>query len=340
MTRRQCCLTAVAGTVLLVAVTASATAQDFFAGKHVRFFTMGSPGGGYDAYMRTLIPPLEKRLGAKLIPINESGAGGLVAMNRVVTAPADGLTIVLIGGESLVTAQLYGLPGVNYDVRKLEWIARVSAEDKVVLSAQGSPFGTVPDMVKSPRPVVWGGTGKADGNSDFSAILAHATGMKAKIVLGYKGSPAINLSIESGETDARVVSDESAALFTRGSKLRVVTVLARQRSEQFKEVPTVYEQAHMSPGGARMLEWRAGVSALGRLVVTTPGVPADRLAVLRQAFKDVLADPEVVADIKKRSLTPGHADGAQVHGMVAKAMGTLDEAALAEVRGVITDRYY
>src|SRR5262245_25481334 len=186
--------------MLLVAGACSAGAEDFFAGKQVRFFTMGSPGGGYDTYLRTLIPPVERRLGAKLIPINESGAGGLVAMNRIVTAPADGLTILLIGGEALIAAQLYKLPGVNYDVRTLEWVARVSAEDKVVITAKGSPFGSVAELVRSGRPVVWGGTGKADGNSDFAAILAHATGMKAKIVLGYKGTPAINLSMESSET--------------------------------------------------------------------------------------------------------------------------------------------
>lgn len=330
-----CGLTRVAG-----AQVSPGDAGGSYAGKQVRFFTMGSPGGGYDTYMRTLIPPLEKRLGAKLIPINESAAGGLVAMNRVVTAPPDGLTFVLIGGEALVSAPLYKLPGVNYDVRTLTWVARVSAEDKVVLTASGSPFTSIADMAGSERPVIWGGTGKSDGNTDFSAILAFATGMKAKIVLGYKGSPAINLSMESGETDARVVSDESAALFVRAGKLRVVGTLARQRSEQFSGVPTVFQQSRLTAQGERMLDWRAGVAALGRLIVSTPGVPSDRLSALRAAFKDVLADPEVIAEIRRRSLSPGYASGEQVADMVAKAMTSLDDAALSLVREVIGERYY
>lgn len=329
-------VTAVAG----IAGFGANAQENPLAGKQIRFFTMGSPGGGYDAYMRTVIPGLERRLSAKLIPINESGAGGLTAMLRVMTAPADGQTILLIGGEALVLAQLYKLPGVNYDVRKLEWIARLSADDKVVMTAQGSAFGSIADLLKSQRPVVWGGTGKSDGNSDFAAILAFATGMKAKIVLGYKGTAPINLSMESGETDARVNTDESAAMSARAGKLRVIASLSRQRTAQFPGVPTVFEQASVGSEGARMLDWRAGAAALGRVIITTPGVPKDSLTALRAAFKDVLADPEITADIKKRSLTPGWLSGADVERMVANAMTALDEKTLTLVREVITDRYY
>ena len=129
-------VSAALGASLLVAAPACAAAESaaaFFQGKQVHFYTMGSPGGGYDTYMRALIPHLEKKLGARMLPTNEPGAGGLIAVNRTVNAPADGLTILLVGGETLVTAQLYDAPGVNYDVRKLAWLARVSSEAKVAL---------------------------------------------------------------------------------------------------------------------------------------------------------------------------------------------------------------
>ena len=66
----------------------------FFHGKQVRFYTMGSPGGGYDTYMRALTPHLEKKLGAKMLPTNEPGAGGLIAINHTLHAPPDGMTIL------------------------------------------------------------------------------------------------------------------------------------------------------------------------------------------------------------------------------------------------------
>jgi tripartite-type tricarboxylate transporter receptor subunit TctC len=155
------------GASMLAAMPACATAEPaatFFQGKQVRFYTMGSPGGGYDTYMRALIPHLERKLGARMLPTNEPGAGGLIAVNRTVNAPPDGLTILLVGGETLVTAQLYDAPGVNYDVRKLAWLARVSSEAKVALLGPKSPYAGVADLVKSVTPVTWAGSSKIDGN--------------------------------------------------------------------------------------------------------------------------------------------------------------------------------
>src|SRR3954463_14772550 len=88
------------GASLLAAAPAGAAAEStaaFFQGKQVRFYTMGGPGGGYDTYMRALIPHLEKKLGARMLPTNEPGAGGLIAVNRTVNAPPDGLTLLLVG---------------------------------------------------------------------------------------------------------------------------------------------------------------------------------------------------------------------------------------------------
>src|SRR5215510_6951598 len=116
---------------------------------------MGSPGGGYDTYTRTVSAFLEKRLGVKLVPTNEPAAGGMIAMNRTVNATPDGLTLLLTGGEGLVTAQLYGLSGVNYDVRKQIFLARVSGEDKVAVVGPPSAIRTVADLTNSDRQATW-----------------------------------------------------------------------------------------------------------------------------------------------------------------------------------------
>src|SRR6185295_7441997 len=167
-------------------------AHDFYQGRQIRFYTKGSPGGGYDAYMRALGPFLERKLGAKIVPTNEPGAGGLIAMNRTLNAPPDGLTVALIGGETLVTAQLYESPGVNYDVRMQTWLARVSSEAKVALLGPKSSHHSVADAMRSDQPIIWVGSGKIDGNADFSALLNHVLGLKSKIVVGYKGTGDMN----------------------------------------------------------------------------------------------------------------------------------------------------
>ncbi len=319
---------------------AQETARQFYQGKQVRFTTMGSPGGGYDAYMRTLGAHLIRRLGARLIPINESGAGGLIAMSRAQIAQPDGLSVVLIGGEAVAAAQLFGEPGVNFDVTKQVWLARVSAESKVVLIGPKSPYATLADMIKSERPLIWAGSGKTDGNTDFSALLAAATGMKARLVIGYKGTGGMMLAMENGEVDGRVVSDESAALIGPSSGMRVMAILARKRSAQFPNAPTIFEAAKLSVENEQMLDWRADLASLGRLLLVTPGTPQYRVDLLRAEFAEILTDTAVLAEFKKLGLSVSYAPGEAVQGMMTKVMTALDAKGLAEVKDITLNRYY
>ncbi len=220
----------VAACALLTASSGQAAdAANPFAGKQMRFITMGSVGGGYDAYMRTILDELAKKTGAKMLPVNENAAGGLVAMNRLLNSPPDGSTILLTSGEGTALGQLLGNPGVRYDIRKLVWLARVSGPPKVVLVGPKAPYKTFSDVVKSDRVFVWGGTGKTDGNSDYQALLAHTLGFKTKIIHGYKGSRGMNLAIERGELDSRILTDESGSRATGSGKIRAIVTLSRER---------------------------------------------------------------------------------------------------------------
>jgi tripartite-type tricarboxylate transporter receptor subunit TctC len=336
-------VSAALGASLLAVLPVPAVAESaaaFFQGKQMRFYTMGSPGGGYDTYMRALIPHLEKKLGARMLPTNEPGAGGLIAVNRTVNAPPDGLTILLVGGETLVTAQLYDASDVNYDVRKLPWLARVSSETKVALLGPKSPYASVADLVKSVTPVTWAGSSKIDGNTDFTAIMAHALGMKSKMIVGYKGTGDMNLAIQRGEVDGRVVSEESAALYGPSNGMRVVAVLARTRVEQFPDAPTLFESAELAPAQARLIDWRASIAGLGRLMVVTPGTPPERVDLLQKTLAEIIRDPAFVAEAKKLSLSANHAGADEVRATVEQAMTLLDKAGLAEIRQIALERYY
>src|SRR5262245_24816799 len=327
----------------LIAAPANVAAETglaYYQGKQIRFFTMGSPGGGYDTYTRTVAAFLERKLNAKIIPTNEPAAGGMIAMNRTINAPPDGLTFLLTGGEALVTAQLYGLSGVNYDVRRQVWLARVSGEDKVAVLGPQSRYRSLADMQLAEKPIVWAGSGKADNNSDISAILCYALGAKCRIIVGYKGTGDMNLAIQRGEVDGRVISDEAAALYGPSSGMRVLATLARQRSEKFPDVPTVFEAAQLSPTAARLLEWRAGIAGLGRVILVTPGTPPDRADLLRKALADILRDPAYVAEVKKVNLAAAYASAEEVRAGVEKAMTTLDEKGLAEMKEIALERYY
>lgn len=337
--KRMLAALAAAGAIVVAATAAHADAS-FYQGKQGRLFTMGSPGGGYDAYTRTVSAFLEKRIGAKLIATNEPAAGGMIAMNRTINATPDGLTLLLTGGEGLVTAQLYGLSGVNYDVRKQIFLARVAGEDKVAIVGPQSPYKSVADMQTLDRQAIWAGSGKADNNSDFSAIMCYALGMKCKIIVGYKGTGDMNMAIQRAEVDGRVISDESAALYGASSGMRVVTVLARKRSDKFPDVPTIFEVAKLSPVAERLLDWRANIASIGRVILTTPGTPKERVDYLRVALAEVLRDPAFIAEMNKLNLAASYLSADEVQASVEKAMTTLDAKGLAEMKDIALNRYY
>src|SRR5205823_2877110 len=118
---------------------------------------------------------------------------------------------------------------------------RVSGEDKVAVVGPTSAYRTLSDLQKSTKTALWAGSGKADNNSDFSALMCHALGVPCRMIVGYKGTGDMNLAMIRGEVDGRVVSDEAAALYGPASGMRVLTTLARKRSENFPEVPTIFE---------------------------------------------------------------------------------------------------
>ena len=108
--------------------------------------------------------------------------------------------------------------------------------------------------------------------------MCYALGAKCKIIVGYKGTGDMNIAITRGEVDGRVISDEAAALYGPAPGMRVVTTLARKRSEKFPDVPTVFEAAQLlKPEDERLLDWRASIARLGRVILVTPGTPQDRV---------------------------------------------------------------
>src|SRR5262249_10879901 len=215
-----------------------------------------------------------------------------------------------------------------------------SSEAKVALLGPKAPYASVAEMRRSEQPVLWAGAGKLDGNTDFQALLSHALGMRAKIITGYKGTGDMNLAIMRGEGDGRVVSEEAAALYGPSNGMRVLVTLARKRVEQFPEAPTIFEATQLTAAQARLLDWRAGIAGLGRVMLVTPGTPPERVALLRKVLAETIRDPAFIAEAKKLSLSASHAGAEEVHAAVEQAMGTLDKSDMAELRHIVLERYY
>jgi tripartite-type tricarboxylate transporter receptor subunit TctC len=76
------------------------------------------------------------------------------------------------------------------------------------------------------------------------------------------------------------------------------------------------------------------------VILITPGTPADRVDLLRKVLADILRDPAYVAEVKRVNLAAGYASAEEVRTAVDKAMTTLDEKGLAEMKEIALERYY
>lgn len=318
--------------------TSALSQEQGYGGRQIRFVSTGGPGGAFDTYMRTLIPPMEKYLNATLVPTYE--LLGLAAIDRVVNAPKDGSTIVLLSGEGMMTSYLYKVPGVRYDPRKLEWIGRVADEVKVIAVSPTSRFNSLADLIASNRKVLWGSVNNSDSNSDVTALMAYVTDMPAKIILGYSGSSGVNFALQNGEVDGRVASHDSAALFAKAKQYKVLATVGLTRSKMFPDTPTIAEAIPLSDDKKLILEWRANIADLGRVMITTPGTPPALLSLLRKALENALNDPAVVARLKEQQLTPNFASAEDTIKLVEKSLTMLDEPHMERVRTIALKQYY
>jgi tripartite-type tricarboxylate transporter receptor subunit TctC len=103
------------------------------------------------------------------------------------------------------------------------------------------------------------------------------------VVMGYKSSSEAALAITRGEMDALYVSDTSANNYVKSGSNKAIAQVSHRRSQFFADLPTVFEGMSLTAGQSYWMELRATVDALGRIIVTTPGIPPDRLAHLQAA---------------------------------------------------------
>jgi tripartite-type tricarboxylate transporter receptor subunit TctC len=274
-------------------------AQDgaaFYKGKTVKFVVGFGTGGGFDAYARMIAPPLGKVLDANIIVENQPGAGGIIALNRIAAGPADGLALMIVDGTPAALGQLLGQENVRYDLTKVDHLGMISATRFAWLVPMGSNLKSAADATGFGKRMLFASSGPTDGPTGSAAFTCEALRISCKVILGYKGSSDMILAMQRGEVDANFLSESSSSALVKSGQARVIAVISRTRSPLLPDVATLFEQATLDADQQWLLDFRANLNDLGRILVTSPGTDTARLAALRTAIKTVLTDPGLVAE--------------------------------------------
>jgi tripartite-type tricarboxylate transporter receptor subunit TctC len=268
----------------------------FFRGKATTLVVDRSPGGGYDQYARLVAPYIAEQLGARyMIVENRPGAGGLLAMNRMVSSvKPDGLTIAIFNAPGLLPAIISGVEGARFGPSDLTWLGRLGTEPDVVVVAADSPIRRFDDLLHPGEPISWGSSGPGAADYVNPAILTEVFDLPAKIIAGFDGASEIELALMRGDIDAMTGTLDSRLPSLLGGNTRALAVLDAEGVPALPGVPTVFDYEVSAPMRA-ILEAHVAIKQIGRPLVAPPNVPADRVECLRRAVERAVTTPELIA---------------------------------------------
>jgi tripartite-type tricarboxylate transporter receptor subunit TctC len=302
--------------VLVVGPTA-APAQEASTGKTITIYVGFGPGGGYDLYARVLARHLGRHLPGHptVVVANMPGAASIRAANYIANvAPKDGSALGMVA-QSIAEEQLLGVAGVSYDVAKLGWIGRIAANVEVTYVWHTAAVKTLDDLRSTEATLA--GTGPS--SSIYPRLLNAIAGMKWKVVAGYNTTSAAHLAMQRREVDGATSSLNTLKTTQRdwldNGLIRILVQLAPRRSVELPNVPAVVELATM-PEDRDVLAFYANSGTVGRAVIAPPGLPAERIALLRTAFDATMKDPEFRAEIDTTRLELGPMAGAELQALV------------------------
>ena len=305
---------AVMGLLLLLLDQATVRAQAlYFQGKTITIIVGYQAGDGYDIWARLLAAHIGKHIPGNpgVVVQNMPGAGSMIAANYIYgVAKPDGLTLGSIG-PSLYIDQLVGKKEVQFDWAKLGWVGSTENTPWLLYMKTDTPYKTIEDVRRASQPPKCSATGTGTSGHFIPKLLEEALGAKFDLVMGYKGGAEQDLAFERGEVVCRSLSiptffaREPFTTWRKKNMVRILMQTGRKRDPRMPDVPTIHElmNDYKTPAVTRSLVMviLAG-GDLGRPFITPPGLAAERLKTLREAFQKTMTDPAFLADAKTRKL--------------------------------------
>jgi tripartite-type tricarboxylate transporter receptor subunit TctC len=274
--------------------------EDFYRGKQIVLLVASGVGGGYDTYARVFARHATRHIPGNptLIPKNLPAAGGLAAANTLYSVSAkDGLTIAALT-NGIAMDPLFGNPGARFDALKFNWIGSIGKLHNICATWLQSPIKTI-EAVRG-REVTVAGAGPTSNTVIVPNVLNALLGTRFKVVAGYEPGSGMNLAIESGEVEGICGLSWSTIKASRpdwifGGKLNVLVQMAFDRLAELPQAPSALDLVS-DPDSKRVLELILTRQEMGRPIAAPPGVPAERVAALRQAFDATMKDPDFLAE--------------------------------------------
>jgi tripartite-type tricarboxylate transporter receptor subunit TctC len=266
------------------------------------------------------------------VPQNVPAAGSLVAASTIYEgAPRDGTVFALISRDAPL-GPITNQPGARFEPTKMSWLGTPTRETNVCVAYHTAAVKTAKDLYR--HELIMGDVGPGSGTRVYPRALAGLLGMKFKLVGGYKSSADVMLAMQRDEVQGICESLDSIRS-RRPDWLanKTITILfqgAAEASVDLPGIPLIQDLAR-NADERQAIEFLYAGQGIGRPFVAPPGLPPDRLAMLRKAFDATMKDAEFLAEIETTRLEFEPLPGAELQALV-EASTKVTSAVLARAR--------
>jgi tripartite-type tricarboxylate transporter receptor subunit TctC len=311
----------------------AARAANFYEGKTLTVIVGFAPGGGVDTTARVVARNLVRFIPGQpsLVVQNMEGAAGVIAANHLNQRVApDGLTLAVPGRSWFV----YGVvknPGVRFDATKFSYIGSPGAVNSMLYVRSGTGIRSFQDLKASPKTLSFGSLGASTPTGMVPTMLARL-GLPIKVIFGYGSTARVLLALEQGEIDGVFTVEDSFArrqdLLTKGIVIPILqNRLTRPGLPLLREV--------LPKGDGPLLTLVLALENFGLPLVGPPGVPAERVEIMRKAFVAMCNDKQYQADAGRVGQPIGAPlDGAQLRAMIDELVAAATPEIVAAYKGL------
>ena len=322
---------ALATIAIVPAARAQPAVEAFYRGKTIDLYIGFTTGGTYDSYARLVAQFMGEHIPGKprIVPKQLVGAGSrAAAAHMYAIAPKDGTQLATVD-QAVPLQQVLNDPGIQFDAAKFNWIGNPIADNNTMAAWRASGVTSLDDA--KTREVVVGANG-ITASAQYPQALNVLLGTRFKIITGYPGGNEINLAMERGEVAVRGQNSWSSwksqhADWIAEKKIAILVQIGLGRDRELPDVPLFMDLVTNAEDHAA-LKLLSAPTTIGRPLFTTPGVPPERIAALREAFAATMKDPAFLAAAKlaKMDLNPVSGEALQ------KIVGDLFAASPAVVQ--------
>ena len=315
-----------------LAVKPTFAQSNFYQGKTMTYVVGLLAGDSTDLWSRAVSRNMVKYIpgNPSIIVQNMPGAGGLISANYLYSvAKPDGLTLGSVSAGHYFH-QLAGRKEAQFDWRKFTWIGSSSRHEYLVIIRADSPYKSIEDIRSATESPKCSATALGSASHVTLKLLEEGLGLRLQIVTGYKGGSEQDLAIEKGEVQCRAVTTaaflgrEPFQTWQRNGFIRILLQTPRKRNPRLPEVPTVYElmdRVRPPESKRRVALVLLGTDNFGNFpTVATPGIPADRVKILREAYAKALKDPDLLEEAKKRRWEVDHIDAEELEKLAKEVI--------------------